>query len=115
MDTNQNICLLDGDIPSDRYFTLASLSSRRSHGGASLVSRGLWLKWEASGGSLEFLALCLSGSLPACRKRSRADRKEGGREEGRGGGVQRAGLVGDQMSSQWGRNVEVRMEGRREV
>lgn len=62
-------------------------------------------------------ALCLSGSFPGCRRRSRADRKEGEeeREGGRGGGVQRAGLVGDQMSSQWGRNVEVRMEGRREV
>lgn len=35
--------------------------------------------------------------------------------EGGGGGVQRAGLVGDQMSSQWGRNDEVRMEGRREL
>ena len=33
---------------------------------------------------------------------------------GGGGGRQRAGLVGDQMSSQWGRNDEVRMEGRRE-
>lgn len=29
--------------------------------------------------------------------------------------LQRAGLVGDQMSSQWGRNVEVRMGGRKEV
>ena len=38
-----------------------------------------------------------------------------GETEERGGGGQRAGLVGDQMSSQWGRNDEVRMEGRREV
>lgn len=29
--------------------------------------------------------------------------------------MQRAGLVGDQMSSQWGRNVEVRMGGREEA
>lgn len=29
--------------------------------------------------------------------------------------LQRAGLVGDQMSSQWGRNVEVRMGGREEA
>lgn len=27
-------------------------------------------------------------------------------EGGRGAGMERAGLVGDQMSSQWGRNVE---------
>lgn len=39
----------------------------------------------------------------------------GGWEERTEGGEQRAGLVGDQMSSQWGRNDEVRMEGRREV
>lgn len=39
----------------------------------------------------------------------------GGEAEGRGGEEQRAGLVGDQMSSQWGRNDEVRMEGKREV
>lgn len=39
----------------------------------------------------------------------------GGEDGGKGGGVQRAGLVGDQMSSQWGRNDEVRMEGRRDV
>lgn len=31
---------------------------------------------------------------------------EGGREGGKGAGMERAGLVGDQMSSQWGRNVE---------
>lgn len=36
-------------------------------------------------------------------------------EEGQGGRMQRVGLVGDQMSSQWGRNVEVRMGGRRGV
>lgn len=41
------------------------------------------------------------------------ERLKGG--EGRGGEEQRAGLVGDQMSSQWGRNDEVRMQGRREV
>lgn len=79
---------------------------------ASLVSRDLWLKEEANGGSLEFFALCLSGSLHVERG---VERMEGVREGGRGGGLQRAGLVGDQMSSQWGRNVEVRMEGRREV
>lgn len=39
----------------------------------------------------------------------------GGEAERRGGGEHRAGLVGDQMSSQWGRNDEVRMERRREV
>lgn len=45
-----------------------------------------------------------SERIPACRKRSG--------EDGRmGGGEQRAGPVGDQMSSQWGRNSEVRDEG----
>lgn len=36
-------------------------------------------------------------------------------EEGQGGRMQRVGLVGEQMSSRWGRNVEVRMGGRRGV
>lgn len=47
--------------------------------------------------------------MPACKANM------GGEDKGRGGGEQRAGLVGDQMSSQWGRNDEVRMQGRREV
>lgn len=56
--------------------------------------------------------LCsVSEWIPACRN----GEWRGWKDRGRGGGLQRAGLVGDQMSSQWGRNVEVRMEGTREI
>lgn len=63
------------------------------------LQRELRLKRGASGGSLE------SEWIPPPERR--------GRREGRE--LQRAGLVGDQMSSQWGRNVEVRMGGREEA
>lgn len=74
----------------------------------TLVPRDPWLNEKASGGSLEFT---VSEWIPACRERSR-ERMDGW-SEGGAGGLQRTGLVGDQMSSQWGRNVEVRVEGRR--
>lgn len=51
--------------------------------------------------------MCLSGSLLPLKEEWRGWRA--------GGFLQRAGLVGDQMSSQWGRNVEVRMGGREEA
>lgn len=62
---------------------------------------------KVNDGSIESQALCLSGSLHGETGAERIARVQGGEH--------RAGLVGDQMSSQWGRNDEGRKGGREEV
>ncbi|TNN89272.1 hypothetical protein EYF80_000560 [Liparis tanakae] len=61
---------------------------------------------KVNDGSIESQALCLSGSLHGETGAERRGRVQGGEH--------RAGLVGDQMSSQWGRNDEGRKGGRGE-